>query len=137
MKFFFVLFLMKFLVVVGVKLKKFFIYEWDDEIVDRYPKAYSHHRLAFTPESGSFFGTGASKSLREGLHMTHQYSLFKTFYFRLLESSDRTFDQGNNSHVQSSSHNYTPSLIKTRLRFFSSPMTLVWIPVAGTIMEGS
>ena len=71
---------------------KFFVYDWPDIVVNRWPLNNSHHRLSLGAGFADNFGTGVILNTTMGMHHTHQYSLFKTFYFRLLESPYRTLD---------------------------------------------
>jgi hypothetical protein len=72
--------------------RRFYIYDWPVDVVDRWPVSHTHHRLSIGPGFESNYGTGTIRNATAGLHHTHQYSLFKTFYFRLLESPWRTMD---------------------------------------------
>jgi len=66
--------------------KLFYIYNWPDNIVDRWPRAYTHERLGIEEAYKMNFGIGKAVNDRIGLYDTHQYSLFRTFYYRLSES---------------------------------------------------
>ena len=70
----------------------FYIYDWPKDIIDRWPDSYSHHRLAILDKFRDNYGLGTLIDAEVGLYHTHQYSLFETFYHRLLESRYRTND---------------------------------------------
>jgi hypothetical protein len=72
--------------------KKFYIYNWSQNIVDRWPDNYSHHRLSITKEFNTNKGCGPLINQSSGRYHTHQYVLFTLFYNRLLESPHRTND---------------------------------------------
>lgn len=68
-------------------IKLFYIYDWKDEIIDRWPRSYSSNgRLGIEEKFKANFGIGNVIDDYIGLFDTHQYSLFRTFYFRLSES---------------------------------------------------
>lgn len=66
-------------------IKLFYIYDWEDEIIDRWAHSYSG-RLGIEEKFKANFGIGNAIDENIGLFDTHQYSLFRTFYFRLSES---------------------------------------------------
>lgn len=66
---------------------KVFIYSWDYELVNSWPYNYTHDKLSFLPNHANNFGIGNLINRQQGLFNTHQYSLFTTFYHRLLESN--------------------------------------------------
>lgn len=65
--------------------RKFFVYEWPDDIVTGWPLKYEHKRLSFSPTCRENNGLGTVLDAAQGLFRTHQYSLFEIFYRRLLE----------------------------------------------------
>lgn len=77
----------------AVEIKSsFYIYEWPQEIIDCWPFNYTHHRLAFEGKFRQNRGLGPLLHPEVGMYHTHQYSLFTSFYQRLLESKYRTRD---------------------------------------------
>ena len=76
----------------GVALdeKRFYIYPFPEDVTDRWPRAYNHTKLGINQEYKMNYGIGPAINLQEGRYKTHQYSLFRTFYYRLLESRYRT-----------------------------------------------
>lgn len=72
--------------------KKFYIYNWSQNIIDRWPDNYSHHRLSIKKEFNTNNGCGPLVNQSLGRYHTHQYVLFTLFYNRLLESPYRTSD---------------------------------------------
>ena len=72
--------------------KLFYIYNWSDDVIDRWPRVYTHERLGIEEKYKSNFGIGEAIDDTIGLYDTHQYSLFRTFYYRLSESKYRTHD---------------------------------------------
>jgi len=66
--------------------KLFYIYNWEDNVIDRWPRAYTHERLGIEEKYKSNLGIGKAINDEKGLYDTHQYSLFRTFYYRLSES---------------------------------------------------
>lgn len=74
--------------------KLFYIHPLGPELVDVWPTAYTHARLSTNATFKVNFGAGELLDAREGRYRTHQYSLFRIFYHRLLESPYRTDDPG-------------------------------------------
>ena len=74
------------------KKKYFYIYDWPSDIVDRWPFANTHKRQSIDLKFRANYGIGPLISAEVGMYHTHQYSLFQTFYHRLLESPRRTLD---------------------------------------------
>ena len=72
--------------------KYFYIYDWPTEVIDRWPKNYSHFRLSVSADFKENNGAGRAIRPSEGLYHTHQYSLFSLFYTRLQRSQYRTLD---------------------------------------------
>lgn len=81
----------------------FYIYPWPHEIVNRWPDSYDtpnqitktgkkQKQLAFQPHFRDNHAVGRVVNISQGLYYTHQYSLFETFYTRLMESPLRTDD---------------------------------------------
>ena len=62
---------------------KIFIYNWSDDIVDRWPKRYQHKRLSTEAKFKLNDGAGPLVDSSRGLYHTHQYSLFTLFVERL------------------------------------------------------
>ena len=75
----------------------FYIYEWPNEITNRWPFAYTHHTLSMTKESSQNNGLGQLLNISQGLYSTHQYTLYTIFYNKLLISKYRTYDPKNAS----------------------------------------
>ncbi len=71
---------------------RFYIYPWSDDIIDRWPINYTHKRLAVAAEFKDNFGAGRLEDSILGMYHTHQYALFRIFYYRLLEHPSRTLD---------------------------------------------
>ena len=72
--------------------KLFYIHPLDNETVDLWPHAYTHSRLSTNESFKDNYGAGELLNQREGRYRTHQYSLFRIFYYRLLESPYITDD---------------------------------------------
>lgn len=72
------------------RLRKFYIYEWPNDIVNRWPLNYNHHRLSIEKHFELNHGAGEVLDSKIALYHTHQYSLFKLFYENLLISPYRT-----------------------------------------------
>jgi hypothetical protein len=69
------------------ELKSFvYIYEWPDNLINRWPIYYTHKRLAFIPNNSHNYGLGEVVNSSIGQFDTHQYALFSIFYHRLLQS---------------------------------------------------
>jgi hypothetical protein len=74
-------------------LKKFYIYDWPESVLDLWPERYDHHRLSFaSAEFRDNNGFGRLLDQQTGAYFTHQYSLFTIVYQRLLTSPYRTLD---------------------------------------------
>lgn len=74
------------------KLRRFYIYDWPENITQSWPTDYKHHRLSVAKHSKCNFGAGYSIDSQRGLYRTHQYALFPLVYNRLLCSKYRTFN---------------------------------------------
>lgn len=72
--------------------KTFYIYEWSQDIVHRWPSGFTHFRLAMNFNNSLNYGVGAVLDAKYGIFDTHQYSLFRVMFYRLLESPNRTLD---------------------------------------------
>lgn len=68
-------------------LLKVYVYSWDTDIIDRWPKGYSHHRLSIEEAYQLNYGLGPLIDGDRGIYRTHQYSIFTTLYSQLLSSS--------------------------------------------------
>jgi hypothetical protein len=69
----------------------FYIYNWEDDIINRFPKKYTHSsQLGIEEKYRNNHGIGNVIDEYNGIYDTHQYSLFQTFYYRLSESKYRT-----------------------------------------------
>jgi len=84
------------------RVHKFYIYPFPEDVIDRWPRAYNHTKIAISEEYKMNYGIGQAISLQEGRYKTHQYSLFRTFYYRLLESKYRT------SNINEASYFFIP-----------------------------
>lgn len=71
---------------------KVYIYNWKSEVIDRWPLATTHFRLSLEPQFRDNFGTGPILDASQGLHHTHQYSLFTIFLSSLRVSKYVTAD---------------------------------------------
>lgn len=71
---------------------RFFIYQWDESITNRWPLADTHHRLSIPAIYAANHGIGPLVNISQGRYMTHQYSLFRTLLTRLQDSPLRTFN---------------------------------------------
>lgn len=75
------------------EIRYFYIYEWPEDVVLRWPDDYSHpKRLSFGERYRTHHGLGEVVSSRNDLYHTHQYSLFLTFMKHLRQSPYRTRD---------------------------------------------
>ena len=59
--------------------RRFYIYPWPEDVVNRWPIRSAHHRPSFFPVYGLNHGLGPVVDQAQGRHLTHQYSLFRTF----------------------------------------------------------
>lgn len=75
---------------VATAAHKFYIYDWPKELVYIWPDNYSHHRISIHKKFREHGGAGPLINAANGVHHTHQYSLFTLLYNRLLESDRRT-----------------------------------------------
>ena len=73
-------------------LKKFYVYDWPNNVVDLWPTEYTHHRLSIEKHFKENYGVGQEVDREKGMYHTHQYSLFSLLHYRLLESPHRTLD---------------------------------------------
>ena len=73
-------------------LSYFYIYDWNESIIDSWPSNSSHHRISIDGIFKSNFGAGIVIDKSKGLYHTHQYSLFELFYRRLKMSRYRTMN---------------------------------------------
>ena len=74
------------------KRKYFYIYDWPPDIMNCWPLANTHERQSIDLKFRDNYGIGPLMNAEVGMYHTHQYSLFYTFYHRLLESPHRTLD---------------------------------------------
>lgn len=125
----------------GVGKKYFYIYEWSTDVIDRWPFSNTHKRQSIDLKFRANYGLGPSINAEVGIHHTHQYSLFRTFYHRYLHSS---FSFPVHTSVQPKPDGYVDYWshlivlwIQTRRCISSYRMTLVWIRVLDKKMEHS
>jgi hypothetical protein len=74
------------------KAFKVYVYNWSRDIVDRWPNKYSHKRLSIDKHFALNHGAGPLVNWNHSLYHTHQYSLFRLFFHRLLNSDVLTLN---------------------------------------------
>lgn len=82
-----------YLLKVNVKSRRrFYIYPWDEAIVNRWPVQFLHKRPSILPIFALNHGLGPVVNAAQGRYLTHQYSLFRPFLERLKHSPLRTLN---------------------------------------------
>ena len=77
---------------------RIYIYDWPDELINCWPKRFSHHRLSYEEQfsNNSFFGPVVDGS--NSLFHTHQYSVYQILLRKFISSSIVTRNPDEASH---------------------------------------